>query len=223
MLEQSTGFSGAFARQTTLNQSTFNDSRTTNLLHDLEMTAAEGGIILQAEGVFISGTNATRIALEFNGSTYADRNSANTYTRANLIAQASSGTFIGTFTGRLGLNVDLDNPQPAIWSKGPIQEQRGEQYFPILYATNLSMEISSRHLKEDANIILNGRQVTGSISITNATHDKAAVFDQYTTVTLNSLPASGMHFLQLQNPNGLFSNDYIIFSGTNGAPLPPPD
>ena len=67
VLEGSTGFSGAFARQVTLNRKTANQKLTGDLLDSLEQSAAEGGVVLQAEGVLIdSDQTVTPIKLQYS-------------------------------------------------------------------------------------------------------------------------------------------------------------
>jgi hypothetical protein len=63
------------------------------------------------------------------------------------------------------------------------------------------MTISGRHIREGANIIVDGRKVAGTLSIQR---------DERVEIGLDSLPSAGMHFLQVQNPGGLFSNDFIF-------------
>jgi YVTN family beta-propeller protein len=202
VLEGSTGFSGSFARQTTLNQSTANDQLTNDLLAALEKSASEGGIVLQAEGVFIKGEESSPAKLQFQNGTYLgtteDRKS---YSRDRLIKLASSGKCIGTFTGRHGENDDYDHPQPALWTRGPIHSQRGKQQFPKLYANNRTMKISGRHIRTGANVLVNGRMVPATIKV--AKNDRVEI-------TLESLPQVGMHLIQVQNLGGLFSNDFIF-------------
>ena len=55
------------------------------------------------------------------------------------------------------------------------------------------MTIGGRHLREDAHVIVDGRRVLGNVQLTGK--------DQV-TIELDSLPAEGMHLLQLQNPAG---------------------
>ena len=127
VLEGSTGFSGSFARQTTLNRSTADE----DLLAALEKSAGEGGIVLQAEGAFIKGGESTSVKLQFqNGSYVETAGERKSYSRDRLIKLASTGRFIGTFTGRHGESDDYDHPQPALWTRGPIHSQRGKQQFP---------------------------------------------------------------------------------------------
>jgi hypothetical protein len=74
------------------------------------------------------------------------------------------------------------------------------------------MEISGRHVAADAYIIVDGRRTSGSLSFATATHPLAANFDQYVTIEIDVIPEPGMHMLQLQNPDGLMSNDFIFFT-----------
>ncbi|MCX6368191.1 MAG: ankyrin repeat domain-containing protein [Armatimonadetes bacterium] len=190
VLEGSTGFSGAFARQVTLSPATAKLPETTALLEALEQSARESATVLQGEGLL----QKKPLALHFDGKTYSG------ISRAELIKAAAEGRFIGTLTAQLGPNVDFDHPQPALWTYGPLQNQRGHEVFPLLYPGSLPMKLSGRHLMSNASIIVDGRRITGTVKIDGET----------VTVALATLPPAGMHFLQLQNPGGLFSNDFIF-------------
>jgi DNA-binding beta-propeller fold protein YncE len=206
VLEGSTGFSGSFARQVTLNKASLKDDLTHDLLSALELSASEGAIVLEGEGVFIDGVNPKPVALQFDatfqGGTYVmkggDRES---FSRQDLVAFAASGKFVGTFTGRHGVKADVDHPQPAIWTLGPIERQRGRQEFPILYDGNSSITVSGRHIDKDPNVIVDGRRVPGSVRLGD---------NEEVVIQLSALPAIGMHLLQIQNSHGLFSNDFIF-------------
>jgi YVTN family beta-propeller protein len=210
VLEGSTGYSGSFARQVTLNQATSSDEQARDLLVALEASAAEGGIVLQGEGVFLENEGASgAVALQFDGAAYASLNGDGTrFTREQLVSFASDGKFVGTFTGRHGENADYTHPQPALWTLGPIHAQRGKQEFPVLSGESKTMTISGRHLREGARVIVNGRAVDASVAL----GDKERV-----EIALDVLPAPGIHFLQVQNPDGLFSNDFIFHVAANEA------
>lgn len=205
VLEGSTGFSGAFARQVTLSQKSAENPLTTELLDALEQSARDGAIVLQGEGVFQGNGKARPVALQFDAGykngTYVETNGdRKSFTRNELKSLAAEGHFVGTFTARLGAKVDVDHPQPAIWTLGPIEKQRGRQEFPILHSGNASMKISGRHIDAGAYPVVDGRQVAGTVRCDGET----------VTVELKALPLVGMHFLQIQNPNGLCSNDFIF-------------
>ena len=209
VLEMGTGFSGAFARQTTLNQDTADDKQTERLLVALERAAADESIILQAEGIMIDGERNLPITLQYDhnyqGGCYiscgpmSDQEHG-VYTRETLKGLAHQGRFVGTFTGRLGRNVDYDHPQPALWTIGPIEKQRGKQEFPSVYVGQTEMSLSGRHVDPNARVIIDGRRVAGNIKIDGDT----------VRVSLLELPKAGVRFLQLQNPDGLISNEFLF-------------
>ena len=200
VLEGSTGFSGSFARQVTLNQSTAKDILTSSLLSALESAAGEGGVVLQCEGVILEDEKSNPVVLQFDDG-YKSIGRGRTYSRPQLLKLASEGRFIGTFTGRHGENADYDHPQPALWTLGPIHSQSGRQKFPELAGDNKTMTLSGRHVRKGARILIDGHKVEGSMKIGGK--DRLEI-------TLTKLPTIGMHFLQVQNPGGLFSNDFIF-------------
>lgn len=213
VLEGSTGFSGSFARQMTLNQDTHDNDLTTDLLDALEASAAEGAIVLQLEGVSLVGGEATPVKLQFDaghqGGTYVQiSGERRATTLMELVSAAAEGRFIGTFTGRHGEKDSCESPQPAIWTLGPIQQQRGRQQFPVLYDSHRTLRVSGRHLDEGARVIVNGRRVAGTVRLKN---DK----NETVEIELEELPEKGIHFLQVQNRNGLFSNDFIFHVADN--------
>jgi len=210
VLEGSTGHSGSFARQVTLNQASSDDELTIDLLAALEASAKEGGIILQSEGLFLAeGKRRNPLTLQFDGTTYwSVEDKSERYTRDQLVSLAADGDFIGTFTGRHGENADFEHPQPALWTLGPIQAQLGKQRFPVLFGDSKTMTISGRHLRDGAWVIVDGRKVGGSIALGDNERIK---------IVLDSLPAPGIHFLQVQNRDGLFSNDFIFHVAASEA------
>ncbi len=208
VLEGSTGFSGSFARQVTLNTSSVKEELTADLLQALEVAAAEGGIVLEGEGVFIEQGESKPIELqfdpEFRGGTYVSKaRSREAFTREQLVKLAASGKFVGTFTGRHGENADVESPQPALWTLGSIHEQRGRQEFPIVHEGSKSMSLSGRNFDDYASIYVDGRRVSGAITVTEDEQEQVLI-------GLDTLPEAGMHMLQVQAENGLFSNDFIF-------------
>ena len=213
VLEGSTGFSGAFARQLTLNRQTAGDVPSHDLLDALEQAATEGAVVLQAEGLFIDGADVIRAVLQFDapfqGGTYVERGgNRRSFTRDELLAMAASGEFIATFTGRVGTNSDVDSPQPALWTTSAIQVQSGPQRFPTVSAGDTTMTIRGRHIREAATIFVDGRRVGGEVSCEIGELPECG--GESINVWLETLPAVGMHFLQVQNPRGLLSNDFIF-------------
>jgi YVTN family beta-propeller protein len=216
VLEESTGFSGAFARQTTLNQTSAKSAVTTDLLDALELSASEESVALQAEGVLINGKKATHVTLQFHEGKYVTQaGERRSFTRAELVSLASQGKFIGTFTAWLGSsNAEKQQPQPALWTLGPIEQQRGRQPFPVLFKNNATMTLSGRHLQKSAHVFIDGRRTEASLTVNNSS-------DEMVTIALSKLPPVGTHFLQVQNPRGLMSNDFIfhVTDNLNAKPV----
>ena len=181
----------------------------------LELSASEGAIVLQAEGVLTDGATPQSVRLHFDASSeggrYVDRDDdPASFTRNELVSLAAAGEFTGTFTGRAGRNVDVDNPQPAIWTLGGMAAQSGRQQFPTLSAADRTMTFSARNIEEGANVVVDGRRVAGSVSCQNGALPLCS-FVSPVEVQLESIPGpDGIHFLQVQNPDGLFSNDFIF-------------
>jgi YVTN family beta-propeller protein len=201
VLEGSTGFSGAFARQVTLAGRTAHAALTTDLLDALEQADRDGAIVLRGEGTLITDGKAAPVSLDFDAGGYVAKTAPpEPFTRATLVSLAAEGRFVGTFTGRLGAQANAEQPQPALWTLGPIEKQRGAQQFPMIHPGNTAMTVSGRHIGKDASVLVDGRRVAGEVSCEGET----------VKIALAALPAVGMHFLQLQNPGGLCSNDFIF-------------
>ena len=205
VVEGSTGYSGSFARQVTLSKQTADQGLTKDLLSALETSAREGGVILEGEGVYL-GKKPIRVALQFdggfNGGSYVSKTGKRkAFTRAQLVAAAKAGKFVGTFTARHGAEATVDDPQPGIWTLSSLHAQSGRQVFPILHKDNQRMTIHGRHLKKGARVYVDGRRVRGKVALQKK---------ERLTVELAKLPGKGMHLLQLQNPNGQFTNDFIF-------------
>ena len=214
--EGSTGFSGAFARTVTFDRANATDSGARDLLTALERAAGRGSIVLEVDGALVEGSVGMPVALAFNGGSYVPREGGGeSFSRGRLLALAAQGRFVGTFTGRLGAALDVNDPQPALWSTGPMHVQRGRQVFPLLTAADTTMELSGRHIRQGAVPIVDGERVGGTVRCRSGALpgcDGEAV-----VVRLDRLPTpAGMHFLQVQNPNGLVSNDFIFH--TEGVP-----
>lgn len=228
VLEGSTGYSGAFARQLTVNRSTARDQLTTDLLDALENAASDEAVVLEAEGMLIDDSETQSIALQFVDGSFVKKNTSTqrkqvnndlhpnhslahraskslsgaSFSREELLKLAVSGKFVGTFTARHGAKSEsVAHPQPALWTLGPIEKQRGHQEFPILHPGKALMQISGRHVEPNAHLIIDGQRVPGTVTVTGK---------DTLEIQLASLPDPGMHLLQLQNPGGHFSNDFIF-------------
>ena len=236
ILEGSTGFSGSFARQATLNAETAATPLTARLLDALERSAAEGAIRLQGEGARIAHGVATPFAVDFIEGRYRARDGGPTplteslpdakrspavdaadFDRSTLLDAARAGTLVLTLTGRAGVHAEAGNPQPALWADGAVEAQTRNVAIPFLSADS-TLRFKGRHLRDSASLFVNGRRVEGAVQCEAGALPDCV--DETLIASLAELPRpGGLHFLQVQNPEGLFSNDMMFFS--EQTPLPP--
>ena len=215
ILEGSVGFSGSLGRQATLSSTTARRAETTDLLIALEQSASEGGIVLQAEGIRLNddGTSET-LALQFSNDTYEDRDGVDaSMSRGELLDQAAEGDVLVTATARLGYYADYEHPQPTLRPVElpvlPIFPGGRPADFPELYV-NGPMRLRGEHIEEGAYVLVDGRRLHGSVECESGTLPDCD--DEVIVVELDELPAdAGLHLLQVQNPEGLFSNDFPFF------------
>ena len=199
VLEMSTGYSGAFARQVTLSKETVADKLTLDLLPALEAAALEGAVVLEGHGVTDS---SAPVYLQFGpDARYHNKAGDVSLSHEELLQEVAAGRLIVTLTGQHGVNCDIGHPQPIIWTIGPIEEQRGSQKFPVLYPEQTEMVVSGRHVDKQAQVFVDGHRVPGHVELKDS---------ENIAIKLEQCPNIGMHLLQLQNPNGQFSNDFIL-------------
>ena len=203
VLEMSTGYSGSFARQVTLSENTVTDKITLELLEALEQSAREGAIVLEAEGARLGEEAGGSEKLQFADGQYYSLTDTDIHRREDLLAAVSSGRLLLTFTGHHGRNWGLKKPAPALWTAGPLERQRGRQRFPVVTPEQLRFVVSGRHVDPEATIFLDGEAVAGQVVLQE---------DERLRIELQQMPEFGTHLLQLQNPAGQFSNDFLLTS-----------
>ena len=208
VLQTSTGFSGSFGRQVTLNEQTADAPLTEQLLRALELSGEEGGVILQGEGVLMADGETSALAVEFGGGVYRTRDGSESYDRSELVGLATDGELVLTLTGRSGTNIDK-HMQPALWPVAPIHRQSRNVHLAFL-DDDRKLRINARHVQENASLHLNGRQVDGQVECEHGTLPHCS--GEVVIVELDDAPPGGLHFLQIQNPQGLFSNDMMFFN-----------
>ena len=214
ILEGSVGFSGALGRQTTLNTRTARLRETRLLLAALEQAATEGGIVLRGDGVLLrrDGTNRA-LALEYRDGAYHERGRNRAFKRGGIVSLAARGMMLLTVTARLGANADYARPQPTLRPHElpilPMFPGGRPADFPELYH-NEPMRLRGEHIQPGAHLIVDGRRVSGTVRCEAG--ELPDCDDDVVVVELAELPAApGMRLLQVQNPAGLFSNDFVFF------------
>jgi hypothetical protein len=210
IVEGGVGFSGALGRQLTLNPETVQSAEAIDLLNALEFVADEGGVVLQGEGLHLGQA----LTLQYSEGEYTDREDANSaFTRPDLLDLAASGDLLLTITARLGFFADYDHPQPTLRPVGlpilPVFPGARPAEFPEL-ASSEPMRLQGEHVQEGAYVLVDGRRMLGTASCERGTLPDCQ--DDFVVVVLDELPpALGMHLLQVQNPEGFVSNEFVFF------------
>ena len=205
--EAGTGFSGAFGKQLTICQRMANAPLVLDLLPALEKAAIEGTVVLRGSGELIrpkSEVESLELVFDSGAERYVTwKSKRRSYTRDQLLKLAASGELVATFTAYHPS--DALSAPPAIWTAGSLHEQRGIRLFPRMDENRPSMRISGRYVQDGAALFVGGRRVHGSIR---------AVGGELFEVSFGTLPERGMNTLQVQNPNGYSSNEFIFFVET---------
>ena len=215
VVQGSTGFSGSFARQATLNAQTALQSMTGRILDALEASAAEGAVVLAAEGVRLETDPPQPLTLRFENGAYVDQLDETEYSRSRLTSAALNGRLVLTITAHSGPNIGPDFPQPGLWPVGEIQAQTRNMDIPFLSETG-TLRLNGRHLRAGASVFVDGRRVAGEVRCESGALPRCD--DEIVVVSLAAVPAGGLRFLQVQNPGGLFSNDLMFFNAEAPAP-----
>ena len=205
--EASTGQSGAIGRQVSLNPRTAsapNLAATTARLADLEAADGRGVVNLRGTGV----RNGGPITLSFRSdlASYVGEGSVS-LTESQLLAEAQTGTTEITLTAELRENVGKDDfQQPLIATSTTGNGPTGDPPLPVL-PTNNPMTLSGVTVRADAVAFVDGQPVTATITCQNGTFAPVYCSSNTIRVTLATVPPSGTHLLQLQNPKGALSDE----------------
>lgn len=215
VLESNTGHSGAFGRQITLAAKTLDQANGDRIIAALEESAVEEGIVLRGEGRLLpSGQD---ISVQFQNGFYQDvAEQDRRFSRSDLLQLIRSNELVITLTAFSGKNVGYAFPQPGLWPLAEIQRQSDVINIPHLQADR-TLLMNGRHVLAGAAVLVNGRKVNSNIRCRSGTLPNCD--DEVILIELERVPAEGgMHFLQIQNPAGKFSNDMLFLSDLTQEP-----
>jgi hypothetical protein len=144
--------------------------------------------------VSVAGPKGNELQIEAGGHTQS-------VTCHELFDLAERGELLLTLTACLGTQAQAQYTQPVLWTSGNLHQQRGRQVFPIMTAESRLLELSGRYLSEDALVFVDGCRVGGNLELAEGDSIR---------IRLETAPKPGMHFLQVQLPQGFISNDFIF-------------
>ena len=206
--EASNGQSGALGRQVTLNlRSTAagNLTATSALLAALEAADLAGLVNLQGGGV----RNGAAAAFSFRpDATY--QGGGVTLTRAQLVAEAAAGTTTLTLTANQRATVDAATVQPTLWvpAVGGFATD-GRPKLPQL-PTDDPMTINARTILANPKVLIDGAPTPATVTCVGGTFNPTCSTTQIRIDLLAPPTTPGLYLLQVQNPDGLLSNELPI-------------
>jgi len=211
--EASTGHSGAIGRQVSLNARTADAGHlaaTTARLATLEAADARGVANLRGTGV----RNGAPATLSYRGDlgSYAADGGVS-LGQAQLLAEAAAGTTTVTLTAHLRENVgNAEFQMPLIATSTTGTGTTGDPPRPVLTTSGL-MNLSGVTVRSDAAVLVDGQPVAATLTCTGGAFAPVYCSSNVVRVTLASVPPSGTHLLQLQNPKGPLSNEFPFCVG----------
>lgn len=214
--EASTGFSGAIARQVQLNQTTTAPgsalTATLNALNALQTADARGSVNLRAVG----RRSGAATVLSYRAPTNDYRNGDDTLirTQAQLVAEAQAGTLNMTLTGALSANFGKeDHRQPLISITTTGSANGTNPAIPFLPGAN-PMDLVGIDVREGATIFLDGAPRAGTITCLGGTYTPYCSSQQVRITLANANIGSGLHMLQVQNPQSALSAELPVCGGS---------
>jgi YVTN family beta-propeller protein len=215
--EASTGYSGATARQLTLNTATAGLSSTAELMTELEAADARGVVNLRATGIL----NGFSVVLSYRGDSGSAVywNSTMELTPAEMRDQAQAGSLLMTLTAYLRENTA--NPQPLLAQNGVGNGTTGDPPLPALASGGSSdpppFTVIGTDVMSTARILVDGALAAGTLTC-SAGVSGSFCNDGAVSVDLAVKPAAGTHLLQVQNPSGRLSNELpFCVGGASGC------
>jgi len=208
VLEGSTGFPGAFARQVTFNSRTSELPETKRLAISLMEAAKQKTVELKGQGMRLDSQQPW--SFEVDGISDMDNclrigteGGVQEIDLDQVLSLAAQGKLVLTLSAHMGEQATARKPQPELWTSGVMHLQRGRQVFPIATQEDKTLRLSGRYFGQDAWLFVDGKRISGTVEVGQG-DDMLIRFDE--------LPVSGMHFLQVQVPHGFISNDFIFYT-----------
>jgi hypothetical protein len=205
--EASTGFPGATGRQVTLTPATVELGSTIDIMTDLEEADAAGLVNLRARGK-LDGALRT-LSYRSGTGTYKDAilTLAPVHLRNRIDAPGDAMTLTAELRAQVG-----STPQPLLSITDTGDGPMGNPNLALLPGGN-PMSLEGIDVHRDASILVDGQPVIGTLLCL------AGSFTPYcdselVEINLGSIPSpNGLHLLQVQNPQGILSNELPICVG----------
>jgi hypothetical protein len=132
--------------------------------------------------------------------------------RVALEAEVTGGQLAATLTGQLPANVGKPGRLPPLLATLGVSGPTGSPDLPVLPGDN-PMTLAGFGVEDGAAIVVDGQPVSGTLACSGGTFSPHCSSEEV-VITLDSVPSNGTHLLQLQNPDGLLSNEVPLCVGS---------
>jgi len=208
--EWSTGFSGAFGRQLTLDAGSAGDDDTAEQLVHLERADREGLVDLRGNGADLG--DGAELAYVFDDGYYtrydAGGATSDRLTRQQLLSRAADGAVTLTLTARIGVNSNFNHPQPGLWLPPGRSVPGGAAQRPPVLEDGVIARLFARHVVEGTSVLIDGRRIDATIRCEEGSLPECER-ERIMIDVAQELP-TGEYTLQLHTPGGLTSNEVIV-------------
>jgi hypothetical protein len=183
---------------------------TGSVLSVLEAADLDGLVNLRGSGL----RNGGAISLSFRSDgTY--QGGGLSLTRAQLLSEAAAGTTTLTLVAQQRSGVNAATVQPTLWvtAVGGVVDN-GRPNLPLFTSSNPGpITLQARDIAPGAIPLIDGVPVGLDAPVSCASGTLPSCATTAIRIDLAALPAwvtSGLHLLQLQNPNGLLTNELPV-------------
>jgi hypothetical protein len=205
--EASTGFPGATGRQITLTPATVGLPSTIDTMTDLQLADFAGLVNLRATGI-LDGVVRT---LSYRADTATYKDASMNLLPVGLRSMIDAADDAMTLTAELRAQVG-STPQPLLSVSANGDGPTGNPDLPVLPGDN-PMALEGIDIHQDATLFVDGQPVSGGIACLGGSFTPYCD-SELLGLGLTSDPSpNGLHLLQVQNPQGLLSNELPICVG----------
>jgi hypothetical protein len=218
--EASTGTSGATGRQVTLNTAAFAEDRaprTRALLDALEHADATGAVELAGDltrvrrgwGRFLRARRDIAYDAEAEAYAIGDR----LVDREELVDWVVRGEAVATLTARLPDQFALGiHRQPLLAIAKDVRGATGDPGLPFgsRFDPRPTIQAKGIDVRAGAAIFLDGERVDGEVHCVDGTFTSEFCSSELVDIELFAPIDRGLHLIQVQNPQGPFSNELPI-------------
>ena len=166
-------------------------------------------MVLIANGIWLSGEKSgSPVTFKYAKQHFWNNSDKQAFNLNQLYESVEAAELMVTITAYAGQHTSSHFLQPTLRSTQD-KFTVAKIAFPRR-STNTPITLQGQHILPGARIFVDGARVDGSVECRSGTLPDCQ--DDEVILSMAALPhQSGMHLLQVQNPEGFFSNEYLFW------------